>query len=1220
MNPDTDITLNIGANTEGVESALSRLQQEVQQAFSSSNAKVRAYGIQLDKITERIEKQAEAMRRLASTPVTSDAYKEASQNVIELEKHLEELRRVLVAVAEGGAGHTPEFEAMKENYREVLAEYRAARAEFEKMQTDPNHYKMGYQTEEYAKMNRELQRLGVQAGIVRQRMGEASANANKFTQYARKGSETLKTLARNIKDRVTKNLREGKKETQKFGNEAEFSFKKALKFVIRYGIGMASLFRLYRRLRQLTKEAMQTMGKAIPEVGQQLVDLSNHVTQLKNSLATIAQPLLNYFMPVIQQVISALVTAMNALANFFAMLTGQKYIYKAAKGNKTLADSISGAGKAAKEAKEEIAEYDKLIVLDQPNDGGGGGGGGSAADDVTGAFEKVAGYSNHFIEDIQKIWSVFKQAWEEKGEAVINAFKYAWKNAVSFITTVWHTFVKVFTNGAGLAWVKSILEIFEKIGIAVGDIAKAMENAWTKDNKGYKLIEEILGMFTSMNLLVSDIIKSIGDALGSEIGESVFGQILTMATNIAGIVKAFIDNFREAWNKDGTGTNIFKAALELVDTILGHLNDMLAATKEWARELNLEKVLTSVKQFLTDIKPSIDTISETISKLYTEIVLPLLGAIIEYGIPAVLETIKGWLDEIASACSLITTELEVLKPLIDMLNQDVGTGEGTWLQMIKEFFTWLGGDPLKGTGFGKVLGFLQKIKDIIDLVEFGVNYQDTRSASELEGEENKSFIDKAKEIGEAIILGIKLGMEEQIKNNPFYRFVEKWIIKPIRKALKIESPSKVMKEIGKDIIRGLLNGVNAEWPEFFEDWNKKCESIVEKAKGIVEKGQEFLGTAWSTVKQKLGPVAPYIQNQFRIAYGGVTGTFGAMGSFFSNQSGLVQKAFSGLDGALGGVFSATYQAMTAPFSNTEKDFDTIGSQVKSGLAYGANSNTILSESAGGLYKSTYANMLGAFATTETDFNKIGKQVKSGLAYGADSSTILSESAGKLYEKTYGNMKGAFKDAQKDFNDIGNYVSEGFSKGAKGAQTAMENLAGYVQGDFKKNMNSGFETSFNTFGSSVADSFESSIRTLIDAFNKSIRTMADKLNSTIAKLNSSLSLGAGASAGTSGKSKGGSAIPQLNVNSVLIPKFLAQGAVLPPNKEFLAVLGDQHTGTNIETPLDTMIAAFKTALNEEGSSNRQPIVLQLNGKEVAQVVWDEETKRYKQTGSWNPRLA
>lgn len=89
------------------------------------------------------------------------------------------------------------------------------------------------------------------------------------------------------------------------------------------------------------------------------------------------------------------------------------------------------------------------------------------------------------------------------------------------------------------------------------------------------------------------------------------------------------------------------------------------------------------------------------------------------------------------------------------------------------------------------------------------------------------------------------------------------------------------------------------------------------------------------------------------------------------------------------------------------------------------------------------------------------------------------------------------------------------------------------------------------------------------------------------------------------------IPQLN--SVYIPR-LAQGAVIPPNKEFAAILGDQKSGVNIETPLETMVQAFKQAMSEMGGSN-QPIILQLNGRTIAQAVWDEETKRYKQIGRY-----
>lgn len=56
---------------------------------------------------------------------------------------------------------------------------------------------------------------------------------------------------------------------------------------------------------------------------------------------------------------------------------------------------------------------------------------------------------------------------------------------------------------------------------------------------------------------------------------------------------------------------------------------------------------------------------------------------------------------------------------------------------------------------------------------------------------------------------------------------------------------------------------------------------------------------------------------------------------------------------------------------------------------------------------------------------------------------------------------------------------------------------------------------------------------------------------------------------------------------LFPKLelprLASGAVIPPNKEFMAILGDQKRGTNIETPLSTMVDAFNAALAANGGA-------------------------------------
>ena len=69
-----------------------------------------------------------------------------------------------------------------------------------------------------------------------------------------------------------------------------------------------------------------------------------------------------------------------------------------------------------------------------------------------------------------------------------------------------------------------------------------------------------------------------------------------------------------------------------------------------------------------------------------------------------------------------------------------------------------------------------------------------------------------------------------------------------------------------------------------------------------------------------------------------------------------------------------------------------------------------------------------------------------------------------------------------------------------------------------------------------------------------------------------------------------------VNTPKIP-YLARGAVLPANKPFMAVLGDQKHGTNIEAPLDII----KQALSEVLSGQNGETVVQVNfGGSLAQL--------------------
>ena len=80
--------------------------------------------------------------------------------------------------------------------------------------------------------------------------------------------------------------------------------------------------------------------------------------------------------------------------------------------------------------------------------------------------------------------------------------------------------------------------------------------------------------------------------------------------------------------------------------------------------------------------------------------------------------------------------------------------------------------------------------------------------------------------------------------------------------------------------------------------------------------------------------------------------------------------------------------------------------------------------------------------------------------------------------------------------------------------------------------------------------------------------------------------------------------------------MANRAVIPPNQEFLSVLGDQKRGVNIETPLETMLQAFRGALAEVELGGTGDIIIPIyvnNELTSEEVIRKQEIARYRSNG-------
>ena len=80
-------------------------------------------------------------------------------------------------------------------------------------------------------------------------------------------------------------------------------------------------------------------------------------------------------------------------------------------------------------------------------------------------------------------------------------------------------------------------------------------------------------------------------------------------------------------------------------------------------------------------------------------------------------------------------------------------------------------------------------------------------------------------------------------------------------------------------------------------------------------------------------------------------------------------------------------------------------------------------------------------------------------------------------------------------------------------------------------------------------------------------------------------------------------------------YLAQGAVIPPNKEFMAVLGDQKSGNNIEAP-ESLIRRIVREESGNGNGGTYNFTAQINRRTLFREVI-EEAKVQKIVTGRNP---
>ncbi|OUN16467.1 hypothetical protein B5G38_05780 [Gemmiger sp. An87] len=192
-----------------------------------------------------------------------------------------------------------------------------------------------------------------------------------------------------------------------------------------------------------------------------------------------------------------------------------------------------------------------------------------------------------------------------------------------------------------------------------------------------------------------------------------------------------------------------------------------------------------------------------------------------------------------------------------------------------------------------------------------------------------------------------------------------------------------------------------------------------------------------------------------------------------------------------------------------------------------------------------------------------------------------------------------------FNGLGT-----IAKVADGIAGVLRGLCEFVSGVFTGDWDRawhGLSDIFESVWDTMVGVAKQGVNGIIDLVNAMLRALTGGMNAVIDRLN-----GIGVEIPSWVPDYGGQ---RFGVNLPRVPEYqiprLAKGAVLPANRPFLAVVGDQRRGTNVEAPLESIRQAVADVLGGAGAAQlyvSQPIEVKLDGQVLYRAMAKIEANR------------
>ena len=613
-----------------------------------------------------------------------------------------------------------------------------------------------------------------------------------------------------------------------------------LKSLSRLVLG-ASVFSLISR-------AMQSMTANIGDVFKEYLNhdanLKASIEGLKLAFANLSgafvsafAPILSFVIPIISQLVNWISMAINAIGQFFGLLGGSRSYKTLVANNKAATSAINKTGAAAKKAEQNLASWDELNVLSKKEDSGGGGGGGDAGPQFTEVENPIKDL------DLKDLLAKFKDflkniPWDEIQQAAYDLGK----KFAEILNTIFADEELAALLGKTIAEVLNTALFFALGFLETFD--------WTQFGRWAGILWNAFVMNFRWDILARDIELA---------GNGIVAALLSFFQTIQSTAYFLGQGLAEVFNAIFVGIDfskisqvIMQAIVDLNIALYGFITgvDWDGVTRNLVQACNVlaHGMLFDGNGYLHDVWSENGQIVGRAISQFVDVIYDIIGGInwhafgesIGRWLQSAFEEID-WSEALGVLIRLKTALFETLTGIIegidwravaDLLIQELGdfitSGDLEGLATsIAEFI---------GAAVGAAATLVEEV--LIDLADAIWGYFDQYISEE----------DWAAG-GLAVIEGFLQGCWDAIKS--IGTWVYDNIVKPFLDAFRdnfdMHSPSKVMAELGQDVINGLLNGLTETWALITEWLGTVIEELLAWLAEKWEAISTFFSEAWETL-------------------------------------------------------------------------------------------------------------------------------------------------------------------------------------------------------------------------------------------------------------------------------------------------------------------------------------------------------------------------------------